>query len=121
MRNNIKYWLAINKIPDLGPVTVKKLWEHFGSVETIWKASENSLLEIEGLNKKAIKSFMDNRNQINLEDELERAHKNKVNILTLEEDDYPELLKNIYDPPPVLYVRGQSMTKDKTVAIVGPH
>jgi DNA processing protein len=115
-----KYWLAINKIPDLGPVTVKKLWDHFGSAEEIWGAPESSFLGIEGLNKKAIKSFLENRSRINPNEEFEAVQKGNINILTLEDEDYPDLLKHIYDPPPVLYVRGQNLNSgDKTVAIVG--
>ena len=120
MQKNIKYWLAINKVPNLGPITIKKLWDHFGSAEEIWKASEGCLLEIEGLNKKAVKSFIENRNRIDLENEIKAVSKEKLKILSLEDKDYPELLKNIYDPPPVLYIKGRNLkSNDKTVAIVG--
>lgn len=120
MKESIKYWLAINRVPKVGPVTIKKLWEHFGSVQTIWETDEKSLSKIEGLSKPAIKSFLESRPQINLDDELGAVEKNNINILTLEDDEYPDLLKNIYDPPPVLYVRGKDLApKDKAIAIVG--
>ncbi|MFH1826279.1 MAG: DNA-processing protein DprA [bacterium] len=114
-----KYWLAINKIPNLGPVTIKKLWEHFGSIELVWQADENSISQIEGLNKLAVRSFLEHRPKIDLAKELEAVQRSGVQVFTLDDDNYPPLLKNIYDPPPVLYVKGRLDTKVKTLAIVG--
>ena len=115
-----KYWLAINKIPKMGPVTIKKLWEHFGSIDAVWRAKEQSIQAIDGLNKLAIKSFLENRDKIDLELELQTVLDKKITVLTLEDEEYPYLLKNIYDPPPVLYVKGEvAVLKQKSIAIVG--
>jgi len=115
-----KYWLALNKIPNLGPITIKKLWDHYGSIDKVWNASESDLVTIEGLNKKAVRSFLANRDNVNLDDELQVANDNNVDVLTLDDNNYPDLLKNIYDPPPVLYVKGQAISQnEKTIAIVG--
>ncbi|MCX5726526.1 MAG: DNA-processing protein DprA [Candidatus Saganbacteria bacterium] len=120
MNESIKYWLALNKITGLGPVTIKKLWQHFGSVKAFWEADERSILEIEEINRPAVRSFLENRGQINFETELEAVSKNKINILTLEDGDYPEGLRNIYDPPPVLYIKGNILKADsRALAIVG--
>lgn len=120
MQENLKYWLALNKITNLGPVTIRKLWEHFGSIEKVWGADEDVILSIEGLNRLAVKSFIQNRSQVKLEDELEKISKERVSVLTLEDKDYPELLKNIYDPPPVLYIKGKGFKKEeKMIGIVG--
>jgi DNA processing protein len=120
MRESTKYWLALNKIENLGPITIKKLWEYFGSVEKIWLAPKEDIYQIEGLNKKAVKSFLDNRSKIDLEEEINNVSRQEITVLTLDDEEYPELLKNIYDPPPVLYVKGKTFTpKEKTIAIVG--
>ncbi|MFC1511370.1 DNA-processing protein DprA [Candidatus Margulisiibacteriota bacterium] len=114
-----KYWLAINKIPSIGPITIKKLWEHFGSIKDVWEADGDIISQIEGLKKSAVRSFIENRSKVNLEEELAAVQNSKINVLTLDDEAYPEVLKNIYDPPPVLYVKGQLDSNVKTLAIVG--
>jgi DNA processing protein len=64
----MRYWLAINKIPNLGPVTVKRLWEHFGSIEEIWQADKEALSKVEGISQRAINSILDNRDKIETEE-----------------------------------------------------
>jgi DNA processing protein len=120
MNNDLKYWLALNKIHGLGPVTIKKLWEHFGNIKAVFEAEENSLCQIEGLNKPAVKALIDNRYKINLNQELEELEKRKISAYALGDPEYPTLLKNIYDPPAVLYVKGESsILGQKALAIVG--
>ena len=120
MNDNLKYWLAINKIPGVGPVTIKKLYGHFGSIEAVWSAGENEIETIEGLNKAAAQSFIGKRKEIDLNEEFDLVNSQKIRIITLDDDQYPANLKNIYDPPPVLYVKGDLLPDDaKAVAIVG--
>ncbi|MFH1542887.1 MAG: DNA-processing protein DprA [bacterium] len=102
----------------MGPVTIKRLWEHFGSIEVAWKADEQAVLAVDGLNQKAVQSFLKNRSQVNPNEEYDLVRESDVQTSTLDDESYPELLKNIYDPPPVLYVKGQLPTQ-KTLAIVG--
>jgi DNA processing protein len=120
MNENLKYWLAINKIPGVGPVTIKKLYGHFGSIEAVWSVGENEINSVDEISKSAARSFIENRQKINLNEELDLVSKQKVKIITLDDDQYPANLKNIYDPPPVLYVKGDLLPADtKAVAIVG--
>ncbi|MFH1386043.1 MAG: DNA-processing protein DprA, partial [bacterium] len=118
LNNNIKYWLAINNIPDLGPVTIKKLVDHFGSIDKVWQADHQEILQTEGVNRKAVNSFLNNRKNVDPETELAKIA--GVNVVTLDDESYPELLKHIYDPPPVLYFKGElAKPEEKTLAIVG--
>ncbi|MFA6548655.1 MAG: DNA-processing protein DprA [Candidatus Margulisiibacteriota bacterium] len=120
MAEQLKYWLAINKIPEVGPVTVKKLFDQFGVIEKAWQAEEKEILSIEGINQRAAKSFLEYRTKIDLEQESASIAKAGVEVLTLLDDNYPSHLKNIYDPPPVLYYKGQILKEDeKAIAIVG--
>ena len=120
MNENSKYWLAINNIKNLGPVTIKKMWEHFGDIKTVWEADEKQISEIEGLSRQPVKAFFENRDSIDLDNELKRVEDAGVKTLTLEDDDYPASLKNIYDPPPVIFVKGELRKADeKAIAIVG--
>ncbi len=120
MNDHLKYWLALNRIEGLGPVTVKKLYDHFQDIGTVWYADEKRISMIEGLNKPAIKAFLETRGAIDLDRELERLGKVKAAAITLEDDSYPPLLRDIYDPPPVLFIKGELVKADeKTIAIVG--
>ncbi|MEA3494172.1 MAG: DNA-processing protein DprA [Candidatus Margulisiibacteriota bacterium] len=116
----MKHLLAINKIEKVGPVTIKKLWEHFGSIENAWEANAENILQVEGINKNAAEAFIQNRNKIDLNQELEAIRKSDIKVLTLEDKNYPTTLKNIYAPPPVLYLKGSLQKQDeKAIAIVG--
>ncbi len=118
MKDNLKYWLAINKIPNLGPVGIKKLFDHFGSIDKVWTADTKEILKVEGIRRDAVKSFLENREKIDLDKEINKL--NDVKVLCLEDDGYPANLRNIYDPPPVLYIRGDILPEDqKAIAIVG--
>ena len=97
MNNNLKYWLALNRIDGLGPVTIKKLWDHFGDIKSAWEADEGKIAEIDGLSKPAVRAFIENRSSIDLDNGLKVLDKYKVNAFTLEDEDYPSQLKNIYD------------------------
>jgi len=120
MNKDLKYWLAMNKVPKVGPVTIKKLWEHFGSARAAWEAKDDHFSRIEGLSKSALTSFLENRSQIDLDDEFRAVQQKGMRVFTLEDEDYPELLRNIYDPPPVLYASGDILKEDKkAIAIVG--
>lgn len=116
----MKHLLAINKIESVGPITIKKLWERFGSIEKAWEAGEEEISSIEGINKKAVQAFIKNRSNINLDEELEKVRGANIDVLTLEDDNYPAVLKNIYAPPPVIYFKGNILSDDeKAIAIVG--
>lgn len=120
MNENIKYWLAINNVPNLGAVTIKKLWDKYGNIKEVWEAEEGQILKVEDLNKAAVKAFLENRKSINLEKELDKVQGKNIKVLTLEDKEYPFALKNIYDPPPVLYIKGDLIKDDeKALAIVG--
>lgn len=120
MNEQLKYWLALNQIPDLGPVTIKKLWSHFGDVKKIWELTPEELPALEGFNRKAIKSFLDKRGEIDLAAERTRVERSGAQVLTFEDKAYPPLLREIYDPPPVVYLKGQPLNnQEKTIAIVG--
>ncbi|MFA4905473.1 MAG: DNA-processing protein DprA [Candidatus Margulisiibacteriota bacterium] len=116
----LKYWLSLNQIPELGPVTIKKMWDHFGDIEKVWEAKESEIVGIEGINRKAATAFIEQRSKVDPEEQLAMVNKSKVRVLTLEDEVYPSNLKNIYAPPPVLYIKGELLKGDeKALAIVG--
>lgn len=118
MHENLKYWLALNKIDQVGPVSLKLLYDHFASIEKVWKATAFDLRQVNGLRKGVVDALLKGREQIDLGDEIARL--SGCSVLCLEDETYPANLKNIYAPPPVLYVNGDLNSSDqKAIAIVG--
>ena len=112
-------YIRLNLADGIGAVRTNQLIEHFGSIEEIFKSNANQLQQIDGIGPKlahAITSISDD----DVEKELALAEKYSVQILCIEDADYPAALKRIYDPPPVLYVRGRLEQSDTVaLAIVG--
>ena len=114
------YYHALNLIPSLGPVRIKKLIERFGVPDRVWKASVNELLEIEGFSRALAEKIVRERDNVDPEKSWSEIIKLGQSFLTWEDDNYPLFLKEIYDPPPLLYFMGDiNVTKSFCLAIVG--
>lgn len=100
-------YLTLALTPNLGPRTIKMLTEHFGDAEAVYGASENELRQTPGIGPKLARNIIEARDSDKPEKELARAEKAGVRVLCLVHPDYPEALRQIYDPPPVLYLRGR--------------
>lgn len=113
-----KYFNGFNLIGGIGPVSFKKLLNHFKSLEYAWKANQNKF-EDSGLNKNTISQIIRKRPQINLDSEMEKLDKEKVHLITILDKNYPYLLKEIYNPPALLYVRGNLDLNNPGIGVVG--
>ncbi|MCO5061337.1 MAG: DNA-processing protein DprA [Kiritimatiellae bacterium] len=112
--------IALNMMDSLGPVRVRNLIETLGSPEAVWSAAEEDLRRAKGIGAELATSIMRQRNEVDPDAEESKARKYGARILTREDDEYPASLKQIYDPPLVLYVRGAFEKADKhAIAIVG--
>jgi DNA processing protein len=115
---NKAYFLALNRMNQIGPLTVKKLLERWPYLEELFQLSLTQM-EKEGLPTRLaaiIRTFDISEIEQDLKWEQEENH----HLLTWEDPDYPELLKEIYDPPIVLYAKGKlDSLKQKTIAIIG--
>lgn len=114
-------WLAVSGTPGIGPRSFYQLLELFGRLEHFWRASETEVRErAAALGARRLQALLLTRQAFNLEATLERLARAKVKYVTLLDADYPENLKTIFDPPPVLYYRGELRAEDAlAVAIVG--
>lgn len=118
--NDIRHWLWLSLINDIGPIRAKALLERFGSPEAIWNASEKQLKTVDGIGENYAKSIISSKDRIEIEKELYKINRYQTNIVTLFSECYPEHLKNIYSPPVLLFVKGNLSSADSiSVSIVG--
>jgi DNA processing protein len=112
--------VALNLIEHVGPVRVRQLLEHFGDAPAILRASKQQLLQVRGIGEDTAEAIAAWEKTADLNAELKRIADSGCRIVTQAEPEYPELLRQIYDPPIVLYVKGDLSPKDKNaVAMVG--
>ncbi len=117
---DIANWLRLIRADGVGPVSFAKILKRFGSVDAALGASVIGLTKVEGIGYKTAERIAATRETFDAKAELERAQKLGVWIVHLEDQRYPTMLKQIYDPPPVLYVKGTLGSADTlAVAIVG--
>ena len=117
--SDTKYWVGFTLIPGVGRARFSQLEQRFGDMERAWQASAAELREA-GLDKRTVQAIMARRPKISLDAEMERLERYKVTVLTWKDKAYPSRLKEIYDLPPVLYVRGGFAAQDEwSLAVVG--
>jgi DNA processing protein len=116
---HILEWLAISLTPGLGPTKARKLAEHFGGAEAVFHASLTEL-ESTGIQAVSAQSIATGKSAEMAREEIARAAAAGVTVLSLEDRCYPPRLKEIYDPPLVLYVRGNpEVLPQPGIAMVG--
>ena len=112
--------VALNMIDHVGPIRARQLLEHFGEPSAILSASRHQLLHVKGIGDETAESIANWEKGVDLKGELKRISDFGCRIVSQADSEYPELLRQIYDPPLVLYVKGTLTSKDKnSVAIVG--
>ena len=112
--------IALNMLPKIGPVRVRRLMDHFGSAGKILSQSPASLMAVHGVGAETAEIISDWENRIDLAAEIGEVDRRGLSVLTLEDQEYPEALRQSYDPPLVLYVWGSIEPADRhALAIVG--
>lgn len=113
------YWLALVLTPGLGPTRGRRLVERFGSPEDVFHASLTEL-EASGIQPVSAQSIANGSSLTKAEEEITRAKQLGACVVGLDDAEYPVRLKEIYDPPLVLYVRGDpAILSQPAVAVVG--
>jgi DNA processing protein len=112
--------VALNLIEHVGPVRARQLLEHFGDAAAILAASRQELMQVRNIGEEVAQAIVSWEKTIDLGGELKRITDFGCHIVTQADPEYPQLLRQIYDPPVVLYVKGTLLPKDKnSVALVG--
>ncbi|MHC4881844.1 MAG: DNA-processing protein DprA [Planctomycetota bacterium] len=116
----IELWLKLIRAEGIGPTLFGRLVDSFGDIERILGASVSELTKVEGIAYKTGEMIARSRSAFDAEKELALANKLGVWVIHLHDDRYPAALKAIYDPPPVLYVKGSLSRADAlAMAVVG--
>jgi DNA processing protein len=115
----LKYWVALHKIPMLGTVRFRRLEAAFGDLANAWAAGPGDL-KAAGLEARAASEIVAARSRFSPDEELDRLDRAEVKAVTWHDAEYPPRLKEISDPPPVLYYKGTLLPADeRSVAVVG--
>lgn len=116
------YWLGFSAFPGIGPGRFTKLLEFFADAKTAWKADSQELKKT-GIGEALVNKFINFRKDFSLQKYFEKLQSKNIKFLTLQDQEYPQLLAQIKNPPFVLYVKGKldfsKLEEYKTIAVVG--
>jgi DNA processing protein len=116
---DLQYWVGFSLIPRIGRVKLSRLENQFGDMGKAWKASPAELSHA-GLDKGSVNAIVNWRPKISPEAEMEKLERQEIKAFTYHDKGYPARLKEIYDYPPIIYVKGSLVPQDEwCLAVVG--
>lgn len=116
---DIEYWIWLSRIEGLNPKLLNNLLEKYSEPKVLWSKTKAQLIK-EGIKESYAEYITNDLYKKNIDKYLKYIINNKIEIITIKDKNYPDKLKVIYDPPIVLYVKGnKSILNEKSVAIVG--
>ena len=120
LSDEVKSLIHLSIIPGVGNQTIRCLLEAFGSAQRAVTATSKALAQIDGLTPDARQRLVNGRLHVSVDRELELIQAHQCHVVALDDEAYPPLLKQISDPPSLLYIRGQLPSQNTlSVAIVG--
>jgi DNA processing protein len=117
MKSDLPYFVALAATPGIGPIRFNLLLKHFKTAKAVWNASEGVLQK--ALTPALLKQFIAHRETFNAKKYFTEISDKKIKIITIGDKSYPKILKEIPDPPPVLYVKGEIPEGERTMGVVG--
>jgi DNA processing protein len=116
-------YIVLNAVQGIGPVRVRQLLEHYGDPQSILSERPNTLKQLTGIGDKTANALANWQDNFDLDEERRLCERAGVTLVTLESENYPADLREIYDPPLCLYVRGDAdrlaQVQDRMLAVVG--
>jgi DNA processing protein len=117
---NRESWIALSLVPEVGPVTFRKLLSLYRDPDSVFKAPLRELSAIEGVGEKKAKNIKDFSGWKDVEKHVRQLNGCDACVVTFRDSSYPSLLRQTEDAPVILYVRGSIQEEDKyAIAIVG--
>ena len=118
-KRDLKYWLGFSLIPGIGPVRFGQLEAAFKTLEAAWQAGSSELKQA-GLDENVVKSINKTRPKLDLDAEMHKLDDLNVHLITWHDKAYPARLKEIYNRPALLFIKGEIKIEDEwCVSIVG--
>lgn len=121
--NNIeekRYWIWLSLIPNLGVKRKQILLKKYKNAKNIYNATKEELLKTNGIGEKLVEAILDLKIRKSVNKHLKYLQENNIDIISITDKEYPKMLKEIYDPPISLYIRGnKEILNEKSIAIVG--
>jgi DNA processing protein len=119
LKNEDLFWLAFNHVRGIGAVRFRKLLNYFGELSRAWQADRAELITA-GLTEKAADQVIQTRQSLDMQGIANELQRKGISYLTWNSENYPTYLKEIAQPPPVLYYIGTVLPEDElAIAIVG--
>lgn len=119
MSEKIRYWVWLSSLTKVSPKKCNQLLEYFCDPENIWNAPEMELKKLPFITQSNFEELVDVKKKDDAELILRNVCDCGIKLVTIQDESYPMYLKNIYDPPVVLYVKGSIKARDNYVAVVG--
>ena len=113
------YWAALHLVPRIGNRTLRHLSDYFGDGETVWTADEKILAQSKCLTEKMLSELIEFRRSFSLQHLEKEFMRHNVKICVETDENYPTGLKEIFDPPFILYYRGMLKQAENCIGIVG--
>lgn len=117
---DLGYWVWLSKIESLGSIKMQKLLERYKTPREIWKCKKEDLLKVEGIGEKIAEKILSSKYYISLKEEIKNMEREKIELISIQDKKYPEKLKQLYDKPIILYVKGsKEILNENLLAIIG--
>lgn len=117
---DLKYWIWLSRIENIGSIKLQRLLDKFKTPLGIWKAEYEKLIEVEGIGEKLAKDILDKKYRIGLELYQKYMEEHNIELINIFDKDYPNKLKELYDKPIILFVKGnKKILNDFSIAIIG--
>lgn len=115
-----KYWIWLSLIRGLGNKRKQKLLELYKTPERIYNLTKKELLQIPGIGEKLVENILNEGIKNSITKHIEYMNRNKIDIISITDKEYPNILKQIYDPPISLYIKGnKDILDEKSFAVIG--
>lgn len=117
--NSKKYWIWLSRLSNVNARDLNNLLKKYKTPENIWRLNFNELLE-NNIKNEQIEEILNKKNRENLDRDEDYLIKNNIDIINIYDKEYPMKLKNIYDPPSIIYIKGNKQILNKiSLAIIG--
>ncbi len=117
---NLAHWIALTEVSDVGPVTARKLLAVYKTPEAVFNAPYKELCGIDFIKAKKAKNIKEYSGWAKIDIQMKKIESKKIRVVTLSDNDYPEMFRNMEDAPVMFYAKGGMQKEDRfAIAIVG--